>query len=328
MFDKKRTALIAEIGSNHDGRLDRALKLINDAKVADADAVKFQSFSAETLVYHGHPAYKIVEENALPDSWLLPLSQEAKKLNLFFLSTPFNLKSLEIIASLNPPAIKIASGDLTYHELLTEAAKTHLPILLSTGHAKLDEIEQSLEVLHKGGAKKIVLMHCTSLYPTHPSEVHLRAMQALKSAFGLDVGFSDHTLDDVAALGAVALGALVIEKHFTDDRTRPGPDHPHSMTPVPFKEMVKRVRTLEEALGSSKKEPLEREEGERIWARRALYAKRAIKKGEAIHRDMVKIVRPANSEGVLAQELEEVLTTKANKDIREDELIRWQDLIS
>lgn len=328
ILSKNRCTILAEIGSNHDGSLERAKKLIVLAKESGADAVKFQSFQAETLCFHAHPAFAVVRENQLPLQWLAPLMKYAEENRIAFLSTPFDLESLQQLASLQVPAIKIASGDLTYHELLQEAAKTAIPIFLSTGHAALDEVKEALAALEKGGCKQVVLLHCTSLYPALPKDVNLRAMQTLASTFNVPVGFSDHTLDEVAMLGACALGAVVLEKHFTDDKTRHGPDHSHSMEPEEFFGMVKKIRQLEQSLGNGEKVPRPAEEQERIWARRALYSAKKIPEGKILERDDLKVVRPANPDGIGAASLFGVIGKKAKITMQEDELIRWTDISS
>jgi N-acetylneuraminate synthase/N,N'-diacetyllegionaminate synthase len=326
--NKNRCYLIAEVGSNHDGSLKRAIELIRLAKHSGADAVKFQSFQAKTLIYKDHPAWNVVEANQLPMAWYPELKKVADHEGIHFFSTPFDLESLSLLVSLAVPAIKIASGDITHFTLLQKVAETQLPIYLSTGAATIQEIEEALKVLKLAKAGPITLMHCTSLYPAEPHLANLKAITTLQKHFGLPCGFSDHTLGSVAPLGAVTLGAVAIEKHFTNDKSRQGPDHPHSMNPHEFKKMVEKIRQLESSLGDGVKGPFPQEKEERIWARRGVYANQAIPAGTALLPHMVKLVRPAPLEGIFASQIDQMKGKKTKRLIKEDQLIRWDDITS
>lgn len=325
--------IIAEIGSNHDGSLERAKELIRMAKQAGADAAKFQSFTAETLVnrkclekgrWKAEPAWEILEKLSLPIEWHRQLQEEAHAVGIDFLSTPFDLERLQLLIDLNVPLIKIASGDLTYLELLRAAGKSERPVVMSTGHATLGEIETALKVLWEAGCKDIILLQCASIYPSTYKDANIPAMVTMQHGFRVLVGYSDHTPGSLVPLGAVALGATVIEKHFTDDKSRQGPDHAFALDASEFAAMVQQIRHLEEAMVGGKKFPRPGEESERVMARRAIYAKVAIRKGEKIQRDLVKIVRHAYPEGISADRWAMLNGKVAAQDIAEDDLITWE----
>ena len=300
--------VIAEIGSNHDGNLERALALVDAAAAAGADAVKFQSFRAATLLvrrrpaakggWEPAPAYPRLERLELPLEWHAPLRERATKRGVLFLSTPFDEERASFLAALGVPAFKVASGDLTHHPLLRRVGGFGRPVLLSTGLATPEEVDAAVAAIEEGaGAAErrppVVLLHCVSLYPLCPGDANLRALPALRARTGCLVGWSDHSPGHTLAVGALALGACVIEKHFTDDRRRPGPDHPFAMEPDDFRAMVTAIRELELALGDGEKRPRSGETDERTWARRAVYAARPLPAGTLIEARDLKVVRPA-----------------------------------
>ncbi len=323
---RNRAYIIAEIGSNHDGDLERAKKLMSLAKESGADAAKFQSFRAETLIKKSHPAWEVIRKLSLPDDWHKKLKEHADVIGIDFLSTPFDLERLHLLVEVGVPAIKIASGDLTYHELLKAAALTKKPVILSVGHATTAEVDSAVQVLISNDCQDLYLLQCISLYPSQTKNANIRVMRGLAERFCFPVGFSDHSPGSLVVLGAVALGASVIEKHFTDDSSRQGPDHSFAMMPQDFKEMVKQIRELEEALGEYQKKPLPEETQERIMARRAIYASRSINKGTKLSREDVKVVRQADIGGVTADHLEETLGKVIKKNVDADTMITWEML--
>lgn len=336
----KPVFIIAEIGSNFDKSLDRAKELITAAKEAGADAVKFQSFTAEGLFnrtrpiegstltdlkgWETHPAYKVIDELTLPEAWHLELKDFAEAEGIIFLSAPFEPSRARLLDSLGVDAIKIASGDITNIPLIRLVASFGRPIILSTGASYLGEVEKALEVISEAGNQKIVLLHCVSLYPPEFSELNIRAMVSMGRVFNLPVGLSDHTPGFVAPLGAVALGASVIEKHITFDTSLPGPDHAYAMTVDNFKEMVEAIRILEISLGDGIKRPTENELGERIGARRSVYAATEIEAGVVLTDDMLKVVRHAY--GIEPKKLEFLVGMRAKRTIKADSLIDWGDI--
>ncbi|ARE81220.1 N-acetylneuraminate synthase [Campylobacter helveticus] len=330
----KKVLIIAEAGVNHNGDLNLAKKLIEQAAKAGADVVKFQTFKAEDCVsIKAKKAKYQLENTAKDESQLemikkLELSREAhfelmkhcKKHNIAFLSTPFDLESVAFLQSLNLSYFKIPSGEITNLPYLKAVARCKKKVLLSTGMANLAEIEAALEILRKNGTRDITLLHCTTEYPAPFEEVNLNAIKTLKEAFKLKVGYSDHTKGIVAALGAVALGAVVIEKHFTLDKTMEGPDHKASLEPSELKELCEGIRTLEKALGNGIKKASKSEAKNIIIARKSLVAKREIQKGEKFSEQNLTTKRPGS--GISAMRYEEYLGKRALKTYKKDELIR------
>ncbi len=288
--------IIAEVGSNHDGKLEQAKQLTAAAKKCGADAVKFQSFTADKLASPKYEKiYQALQKVELPLEWHEELAKFAESRDIIFMSTPFDEESASLLNNLGVPAFKIASGDITNYPLLRHVASFKKPLLLSTGMATLSEVEGAVNVIRITGNNDIILLHCVSNYPPRIEDINVKAMVTMNRTFNLPVGYSDHSLGLVAPLAAVAMGACVIEKHITISRTLPGPDHPHAMEVDELGEMVRQIRNLELALGSGIKEPVEAEIPERGWARRGIYAATDISKGAKIRRDMLKILRPCLS---------------------------------
>lgn len=325
--------IIAEAGVNHNGDLNLAKKLIEQAAKAGADVVKFQTFKAEDCVSIKAKKAKYQLENTAKDESQLEmikklelsyeshfeLMKHCKKHGIAFLSTPFDLESVEFLRGLDLPYFKIPSGEITNFPYLKAVAKCKKKVLLSTGMANLAEIEAALEILRKNGTKNITLLHCTTEYPAPFEEVNLNAIKTLKEAFKLKVGYSDHTKGIVATLGAVALGAVVIEKHFTLDKTMEGPDHKASLEPSELKELCEGIRTLEKALGNGIKKASKSEAKNIIIARKSLVAKREIQKGEKFSEQNLTTKRPGS--GISAMRYEEYLGKRALKTYKKDELI-------
>lgn len=325
-----RTYIIAEAGVNHDGQRDTAFELIDAAVEAGADAVKFQTFDAKRLASRTAPkaAYQKARTDAtesqlamltkleLPLDWHAPLQAHARSSGVEFLSTAFDSVSLGFLDSLGMPMFKVPSGELTNGPLLWRFARTRKPLIVSTGMATLSEVEQGLAVIahallepheprdmgevwrtwSRPAARKelddhVTLLHCTSQYPTPWSDVNLRAMDTLSSAFGLKVGYSDHTEGVLIPIAAVARGARIIEKHFTLDRTRPGPDHAASLEPHELKAMVASIRNLETAMGDGRKAPQPSEWDSRVAGRQQVTAVEDITEGSMIRREQLSTAR-------------------------------------
>jgi len=324
--------IIAEAGSNHNRDLDTAKKLIDAASDAKADAVKFQTYSAETLYSRKTPEFSylkgqnvhdLVKSIELPGEWQQELAEYADKRGIMFLSTPFDYAAVDDLEEIGVPAFKFASFEITDLELLKYTASKQKPMIVSTGMANLGEIEDAIGAIRSAGNNDIVLLHCSSLYPTPPEVVNLRAMETMREAFKRPVGFSDHTLGIHISLAAAAMGACVIEKHFTLDRTLPGPDHSFAIEPDELKEMVRCVREIEAAKGSGIKERSELE-GEEMYAkaRRSIHANVDIPKGVKMTREMLVVKRPGY--GIKPKFIDIVVGREANKDIKEDEWITWE----
>lgn len=329
----KKVLIIAEAGVNHNGDINLAKKLIEQAAKAGADVVKFQTFKANSCVSVSAKKAKYqLETTAKEESQLemiqkLELSYEShfelmkhcKKHDITFLSTPFDLESVEFLRGLDLPYFKIPSGEITNLPYLKAVAKCKKRVLLSTGMANLGEIEAALTILRKNGTRNITLLHCNTEYPTPFEDVNLNALKTLKEAFKLEVGYSDHTEGIVASLGAVALGAVVIEKHFTLDKTMEGPDHRASLEFEELRALCKGIRELEKALGSGIKKASKSEAKNKIIARKSLVAKRIIQKGEKFSEQNLTTKRPGS--GISAMRYEEYLGKRALKTYKKDELI-------
>jgi len=327
--------VIAEAGANHDRDLDVARRLIDVAAEAGADAVKFQTYSGRTLYstktprfdYLGElgakPAHELLEAIALPRDWQPLLAAHARDAGIEFMSSPFDRQAVDELHALDVPAFKIASFELVDLPFIAYAAAKGRPLILSTGMASLGEIEEALDSARGAGASEFCLLQCASLYPAPPAVMNLRTIPAMQAAFGVPVGLSDHTLGTHIAPAAVALGAHLVEKHFTLDRGRSGPDHPFAVEPGELKEMVSRIRDVEAALGDGvKRGPSDAEAVEMYTkARRSIVAACDIAAGTRITREMLTVKRPGH--GIKPKFIEALVGRVATNDIPEDEVLTW-----
>lgn len=325
--------IIAEAGVNHNGSLELAKKLAEQAKLAGADYVKYQTFQpvnmvskfAEKADYQkkttdaGQSQLEMLNKLMLTFEEFVELKEYCEQIGIGFLSTAFDLDSINFLEKLGGEIWKIPSGEVTNYPYLVEIAKKHQPIILSTGMCRLEEIERTVSVLEENGAGEITLLHCTTEYPTPFTDVNLKAMCAMKEHFHRAVGYSDHTKGIEVPIAAVAMGATVIEKHFTLDRNMEGPDHKASLEPDELKQMVDSIRNIELVLGTGVKEPAESEKKNIEVARKSIVANRAIKAGEILTEENITTKRPGN--GISPMRWKEVLGTVAVKDFEEDEFI-------
>jgi N-acetylneuraminate synthase len=317
-----RCFLIAEAGSNHDGSLAKALRLVDVAAAAGADAVKFQTFRAERIYseHAGTSAYlklkqsivEIIRSMEMPYSWIPKLAARCRRRGVAFISTPFDEESAD---RLNPhlDVFKIASYEMTHHPLLRHVAAFGKPVILSTGASRLDEVAESVRVLRRARVRGLCLMQCTASYPAPLASINVRVVETLRRTFGVPAGLSDHSREpEIAPMAAVALGADLIEKHFTLDNRLPGPDHRYAVEPDELARLVRSVRATEEALGDGVKavHPVEREL--RSFARRSVFALRDLRPGERLDRGNIACLRngkmpaglpPSEFEGVLGRRL-------------------------
>jgi N-acetylneuraminate synthase len=338
-----RTFVIAEAGVNHNGSLELAFELVDAAKAAGADAVKFQSFHAEELVSRharkasyqerttgeGESQLAMVKRLELDEAQQRAVAAHASERGIRFMSTPFDLRSLAFLLELGVSPIKISSGDVTYAPLLRAIGGSGRPAILSTGMCTLADVEAALAVLGAGYAestgeadafrRRVTVLHCTTEYPAPLDAVNLRAMDTMREAFGLPVGYSDHTQGIAVAIAAVARGACVIEKHFTMDRGLEGPDHAASLEPSELKAMIDGIRAVEACLGTGEKVPAPAEIPNMAVARRSLVAARAIERGETFTTENLTAKRPGT--GISAIRYDEWIGKTAERDYEEDELL-------
>jgi sialic acid synthase SpsE len=338
------TYFIADISANHDGDLERAKLLIRLCAEAGANAAKFQNFRAAKIVSDrgfktlggqlSHQSkwkksvFEVYKDASLPWEWTGTLKEECDRCGIDYFSAPYDLEAVDM---LDPyvEMFKIGSGDITWPEMLRKIASKGKPVLLATGASDIDEVRRAAdEVLAIN--PNLVLMQCNTNYTASLENfrhIHLRVLESYKALFpGVVLGLSDHTPGHATVLGAVALGARVIEKHFTDDNRREGPDHPFSMTPTTWREMVDRTRELEYALGSPKKRVAENEKDTVVVQRRCLRAARDLQAGVVLTADMVEALRPAPAEAVKPYELNKVVGKKLRQNLSFGEILRWADL--
>ena len=333
----RKIFIIAEAGINHNGRLDLAYELVDVAKEAGADAIKFQTFKAEKVVSSKAPKaeyqkkatssdesqLEMIKKLELSFEDFVKLKKYCDKKGIMFLSTPFDHQSIDFLYNLID-IYKIPSGEIINYPYLKHIAAKNKPIIMSTGMTNLGEVEEAINTIRTVNSEaKISLLHCTTNYPTSYEEVNLKAMQTLAAAFKLPVGYSDHTLGIEVPIAAVALGARIIEKHFTLDKKLLGPDHKASLEPGELKKMIKAIRNIEKALGDGIKKPNKSEIEIIKVARRSLIATRDIRVGEIIKESDIVIKRPGT--GIPPKFKEIVIGMRIINDIRQDEPFRWEN---
>lgn len=329
----KKTFIIAEAGVNHNGKVDLAMQLVDKAVEAGADCVKFQTFitenemvkDAEKAEYQKNSTgdteneFEMVKKLELSFEEFRQIKAYCEQKNILFLSTPFDLDSIDFLDSLDIFCWKIPSGEITNLPYLIKIAKTKRDIIMSTGMCELDEVRQAVRILEENGAGKITLLHCNTEYPTPYEDVNLQAMDTLHKEFQLEIGYSDHTSGIEVPIAAVARGAAVIEKHFTLDRNMEGPDHKASLEPNELKKMIISIRNIEKALGSGEKKPSNSEKKNISVARKSIVAKKAIRKGEQFTEENLAVKRPGT--GISPMRWNEIVGLYAKKDYSEDEQI-------
>ena len=339
---REKVLIIAEAGVNHNGNLEMALELIDKAAEAGADVVKFQTFKAENLVSESaqkaeyqisntsdkeESQFAMLKKLEIKEDWYPLLMERCKQRGIEFLSTGFDEDSLDFLEALNMPFYKIPSGEITNKPYLKHVAKKGKPIVLSTGMCDLKEIEDALGVLEENGISReqVVVLHCNTEYPTPMKDVNLLAMNHISRELGVKIGYSDHTLGIEVSVGAVALGARVIEKHFTLDRNLPGPDHVASLEPKELGALVRSVRNMESAIsGSGIKEPSESELKNREIARKSIHLNKELEAGHIIQIEDLVMLRPAI--GISPMQMDEVLGKRLIRNLPKSSLINKEDL--
>lgn len=328
-----KVVIIAEAGVNHNGDIELAKKMVDVAAESGADYVKFQTASLDGIVSKSAKMsqYQIknigveTSQKEMLSKLLLPFEafEELYKYcitkNIAFLSTPFDIESIDFLNDLGVPFWKIPSGEVTNYPYLKHIGQTKKPVVMSCGMSTLEEIEAAIRVLRENGTTDISILHCNTDYPTNMSDVNLRAMNWLQERLGVQVGYSDHTLGTEVAIAAVAMGAHIIEKHFTLDRSMEGPDHVCSLEPSELKQMVQAIRNIEQALGEKEKKVTDSEKHNIEVARKSIVCVRNIKRGEMITEDMLTTKRPGN--GISPMEWKSVIGKHANRDYKEDDML-------
>lgn len=330
--------IIAEAGVNHNGDMILARRLIDEAAAAGADAVKFQTFTAEAVISPLAPkaAYQKVTTGAeqsqldmvrqfeLPLSAFRDLADHAAAKGIMFLSTPFDHASVDMLDDIGVPAFKVPSGEVTNLPLMRRIGATGKPVILSSGMSTLGEVETAIDILRGSGCPDIVLLHCTSAYPAAPASVNLRAMDTMAAAFGLPTGYSDHTQGIAVPIAAAARGAVCVEKHFTLDKALPGPDHTASLDPAELAAMITGIRTVELALGDGIKRPQADELDTRAVARRSLFAAKALPAGHRLIESDLIALRPSG--GISPMEIDTVVGKTVARALGRGAMLGWDDL--
>lgn len=330
--------IIAEAGVNHNGDMELARKLVDMAKDCGADAVKFQTFKAEesTSAMAEKAEYQqkndatcesqieMLRKLELPFENFLTLKRYCEEKEIDFISTPDGLESLKYLVDIDVPLIKIGSTEVTNLSFLKEIAKTGKPMILSTGMSTLGEVEKAVEVIESNGHSELTLMHCTTDYPTAVEEVNLKAMLTLQNAFGIPVGYSDHTEGFEAAIAATTMGAVCIEKHITLDRDLPGPDHKASMPPDEFRDFVQHIRNTEVLLGDGRKRATKHEKSIMTQVRRSILSADQLKKGTVLTKEMLCYKRPGD--GIAPEYADILVGRELKRDLEKEEKIMWEDV--
>lgn len=330
--------VIAELSANHNGKLDTAIKIIEEAKKAGADAVKLQTYTADTItlnsdaeefqiqggLWDGKTLYQLYREAHMPWAWHKPLFEHARKLGITIFSSPFDNTAVDLLEDLNAPAYKIASFEAVDLPLIKYVARTGKPMIISTGMADAEEIQEAIDAAREGGCKELAILHCVSGYPAPAEDYNLRTIPDMIERFGLVTGLSDHTLDNTTAITSVAMGASIIEKHFTLDRDGGGPDDSFSMEPLDLVALCQSAKIAWMAMG---KVDYGRKNSEQsnVKFRRSLYFVKDIERGSIITENMIKSVRPGY--GVAPKHLNEIIGKIANKNIPKNTPVTNKDLI-
>ncbi len=334
-FSNRGTFIIAEIGVNHNGSIELAKKMIKSASECGVDAVKFQTFNSKDLVTENAKTANYQEKNTNENSQLEMLKKleltfdDFKELrdyalanNVMFLSSPFDKKSVDLLENLDVPAYKLGSGELNNFELISYVQKMSKPIIISTGMATLEEIKETYDFIEN--KDNLIILHCITGYPTSFEEANLNFIKTLQSQFDVPIGFSDHSPGIELPIAAVALGACVVEKHFTTDKTLEGPDHKASLNPEEFKAMVDAIRNVEVAMGDGVRKFSENELEIKKVARKSIIINKDISKDTIIEREMLTIKRPGT--GIEPKEINNVIGKKINKDLASGTVLKWEYL--
>lgn len=338
--------IIAEIGSNFDGDIKRAKRLVDLAVDCGCDAVKFQSFTTDKIICKeafesiqeqgkiksfqskwGKPVYEVYNDAQFNRAWHKEIFDHCLVKNIPFFSSAYDEEAIDLLEELGVVAHKVGSGEISWTDRLKRFGETGKPVIIGTGAATLAEVDEAVRAVRSTGNENIILLQCVTNYPSPFEDANILVVDTLRKAFDVPVGYSDHTPGNVVPLGAVARGACVIEKHFTDDKTRKGPDHPHAMDVKEMAQMVKDIRDLEKAMGSFVKTVVPSEKDTQILQRRSIYAGKDIKKGALLTHDNVTVLRPQLREGLLPKEYDSVVGRTAKEDIKKGDPIFWSKVV-
>lgn len=322
LADPHHCFVIAEIGANHDGDLDQALRLMDIAQKAGADAVKFQSFLADLLLTPDNPNYAMMKRLEVPQEWYPRLKKEAESRGLVFFSTASNTTTLQWMADLGVELYKLASPSINHLPLIKQAASIGKPVILSTGLSGWLEVDEAVRAVQETGNTEFALLHCTSEYPAPPESINLRAMSSMMTAYpDIPIGYSDHSIGDAVCLAAAALGARVIEKHITLDSSSDGPDHHYAMEPDAFVSMVPKIREIALALGASGKNPSAKERELAGQYLRSLHFIRDISPGQTVGPEDIDVLRP--NDGLHPRHLDDVVGMTALQAAKSGDPVNW-----
>ncbi|MHC6224579.1 pseudaminic acid synthase [Pseudomonas sp. X10] len=327
--------IIAELSANHNGKLETALRIIEEAKKAGADAIKLQTYTADTItlnseaeefqirggLWDGRTLYELYQQAHMPWEWHAPLFEYARKLGITIFSSPFDNTAVDLLEDLNAPAYKIASFEAIDLPLIRYVASTGKPMIISTGMADAEEIAEAIEAAQEGGCKELAVLHCVSGYPAPAADYNLRTIQDMMTRYGLVTGLSDHTLDNTTAITSVALGASIIEKHFTLDRSGGGPDDSFSLEPRELEQLCRNTKTAWQALG---KVDYGRKSSElaNVQFRRSLYFISDLKKGQIVSLEAVRSVRPGY--GLPPKYLDSIIGRRLKVDVLANSPVKWE----
>jgi N-acetylneuraminate synthase/N,N'-diacetyllegionaminate synthase len=330
--------IIAEAGVNHNGSLERAFELVKSAKKAGADCIKFQTFKAKDLVTKVSPKanyqlkvtskeesqLEMLKKLELDQGSFVQIKEFCKKNNIDFLSTPYNFEDVDFLCSLNVKSLKIASGQITELPFIEYVAKKNLKTFISTGMAYLKDVLKVIEIFKKENNENLIILQCTTNYPSKIEDANINVIKTLKKIDGIEVGYSDHVVENYACLAAVSIGVHTIEKHFTLDKNLPGPDHSSSLDPEEFKNLVSEIKKIEKALGSYDKTPSVSEKKNIFGMKRSLLYKHRLKKGKVLEISDFAFKRPFD--GLSPNEIEYFIGKKLNKDVNQDTKVDYGDI--
>jgi sialic acid synthase SpsE len=320
----KKPFIIAEIGSNHNGSLNLAIQHILEAKKSGANAVKFQIFESDFFYKKKDKNYQLLKKYEFKKNWIKRIKKICKQINIYLIFSIFNYKDVKLIKEFKLGAIKIASSEVTNKTLLIEAAKSNLPILLSTGMSEFSEIIEALEIIKYNKNDKVALMQCSSIYPASDKELNLNVIDEYKKIFSFPIGYSDHSTTLISSMAAVAKGAIIVEKHFTVNKKFEGPDHFYSLEKKEFKEMVKNIKKIQLMLGNNTKYPLVNEL--KYCRRKGIYAKININKNDKISLTNTLLKQP-QTKSISSKYSKYIVNFKLKKNIVKDQPIDWDDIL-